>query len=111
MTAQTLPVGGTTHHTEQTLKARVSEARAIKDAWAHRLNLAHRKLRSATVSGYGLEVARGELRVVEIEFEDAAAALSGALVGWEAVVRLVRVRGGAGVRSGQRGPGGVIGRV
>jgi len=37
MTTQTLPVGATTHHTEQTLKARYQEALDIHEAWAERV--------------------------------------------------------------------------
>jgi hypothetical protein len=37
MTTQTLPVGATTHHTEQTLKARYQEALAIHEAWSDRV--------------------------------------------------------------------------
>lgn len=36
MTSQTLPVGATKHHTEQTLKARHQEALDIFEAWCDR---------------------------------------------------------------------------
>lgn len=37
MNTHTLPVGATTHHTEQTLKARYQEALAIHEAWSDRV--------------------------------------------------------------------------
>jgi hypothetical protein len=40
MTTQTLPVGATKHHTEQTLKARHQEALDIFEAWCDRCRVA-----------------------------------------------------------------------
>lgn len=37
MNTQTLPVGATTHHTEQTLKARHQEAIDVYEAWTDRV--------------------------------------------------------------------------
>lgn len=109
MTTQTLPYGASKHHTEATLRGRLQEARDIKEAWAYRLNEAHRKLRVANATGFGVSECQGVLRAVQVEFDDAVSMLSMASSDLEAYCGLVSGRRPvAGVRR-SHGRGGVIG--
>lgn len=94
MTTTTLPVGATTHHPEQTLKARYQEALAIYEAWTDRVH----------ASG-------GQDRVAaELQQEDAWAWVEQTKGDLEVFRSVTRQHAAAGGWSRQHGRPGVVGR-
>lgn len=66
----------------QVLKNRYDEARAIKDAWQYRLNLAHIEHHDAQQHGGDTEATRRNINAVQINLTDAAGELRVALDLW-----------------------------
>lgn len=52
-------------------RARYNEARAIKNAWAHRLKLAERALSHAIQNGHNPDPAHRAIRAAKIRYDDA----------------------------------------
>jgi len=66
----------------EVLKARYDEARAIKDAWDHRLRRAHIEHAAAQRYGGDTEAAQRNITAVQIQVTDAAGELAVALQQW-----------------------------